>query len=124
VKRTRAYVATMIQKPDQNSAFCGSALSPRPRPAQRPGQFFRELGSVVTVELKWSLEGVFPSRAVFKHGRASGNTLTCVPFVEFKSFSRWESATLASIACSAASRRARLGSTLTVSGERDALGRL
>jgi hypothetical protein len=27
---------------------------------------FRELGSVVTVEPKWSLEGVFPSRAVFK----------------------------------------------------------
>jgi hypothetical protein len=27
---------------------------------------FRELGFVVTVELKWSLEGVFPSRAVFK----------------------------------------------------------
>ena len=26
---------------------------------------FRELGSVFTVELKWSLEGVFPSRAVF-----------------------------------------------------------
>ena len=36
----------------------------RPRPTQRPGQFFRELGSVVTVEPKWSLEGVFPSRAV------------------------------------------------------------
>jgi hypothetical protein len=27
---------------------------------------FRELESVVTVEPKWSLEGVFPSRAVFK----------------------------------------------------------
>ena len=27
---------------------------------------FQELGSVVTVEPKWSLEGVFPSRAVFK----------------------------------------------------------
>jgi hypothetical protein len=27
---------------------------------------FRELGSVVTVEPKWNLEGVFPSRAVFK----------------------------------------------------------
>jgi hypothetical protein len=27
---------------------------------------FRELGSVVTVEPKWSLEAVFPSRAVFK----------------------------------------------------------
>jgi len=27
---------------------------------------FRELGSVVTVEPKWSLVGVFPSRAVFK----------------------------------------------------------
>jgi hypothetical protein len=27
---------------------------------------FREPGSVVTVEPKWSLEGVFPSRAVFK----------------------------------------------------------
>ena len=27
---------------------------------------FRELGSVVTEEPKWSLEGVFPSRAVFK----------------------------------------------------------
>jgi len=36
---------------------------------------FRELGSVFTVELKWSLEGVFPSRAVFKRSRASGNTL-------------------------------------------------
>jgi hypothetical protein len=88
VKRTRADVATMIQKRDQNSAFCGSALSLRRRPTQRPGQFFRELGAVITVELKWSLEGVFPSRAVFKRGRASGNTLTCVPFVEFKSFSR------------------------------------
>ena len=27
---------------------------------------FRKLGSVVTAEPKWSLEGVFPSRAVFK----------------------------------------------------------
>jgi hypothetical protein len=26
----------------------------------------RELRSAVTVEVKWSLEGVFPSRAVFK----------------------------------------------------------
>jgi hypothetical protein len=31
-----------------------------------PEAVFRELGSVVTVEPKWSLEGVFPSRAVFK----------------------------------------------------------
>jgi hypothetical protein len=71
----------MIQKRDQThfaaARFPGG-----------PGHFFRELGSVVAVELKWSLEGVFPSRAVFKRGRASGNTLTCVPFVEFKSFSR------------------------------------
>jgi hypothetical protein len=33
---------------------------------QPPRAVFRELGSVVTVEPKWSLEGVFPSRAVFK----------------------------------------------------------
>jgi hypothetical protein len=33
---------------------------------QPPRAVFRELGSVVTVEQKWSLEGVFPSRAVFK----------------------------------------------------------
>jgi hypothetical protein len=35
-------------------------------PTQSPKAVFRELGSVVTVEPKWSLEGVFPSRAVFK----------------------------------------------------------
>jgi hypothetical protein len=34
--------------------------------AKLQGAVFRELGSVVTVEPKWSLEGVFPSRAVFK----------------------------------------------------------
>ena len=33
---------------------------------QPPRAVFQELGSVVTVEQKWSLEGVFPSRAVFK----------------------------------------------------------
>jgi hypothetical protein len=33
---------------------------------QPPRAVFWELGSVVTVEQKWSLEGVFPSRAVFK----------------------------------------------------------
>ena len=30
---------------------------------------FRELGSVVTVETRWSLEVVFPSRAVFSWPR-------------------------------------------------------
>jgi len=34
--------------------------------AKLQGAVFRELGSVVTVEPEWSLEGVFPSRAVFK----------------------------------------------------------
>ena len=33
--------------------------------AKLPGAVFRKLGFVVTVELKWSLEGVSPSRAVF-----------------------------------------------------------
>jgi hypothetical protein len=87
VKRTRADVGAMIQKRDQTH-FAAARFPGGPGLRSGPGQFFRELGSVVTVELKWSLEGVFPSRAVFKRGRASGNTLTCVPFVEFKSFSR------------------------------------
>jgi hypothetical protein len=70
----RAYVATMIRKRDQNSASCGGAsFASQTYAAARV--VFRELGSVVTVEPKWSLEGVFPSRAVFKRGRASGNTL-------------------------------------------------
>jgi hypothetical protein len=34
--------------------------------SESQGSFFWKLGSVVTVELKWSLEGVFPSRAVLK----------------------------------------------------------
>jgi hypothetical protein len=42
---------------------------------QPPRAVFRELGSVVTVEPKWSLEGVFPSRAVFKVATPSRNTL-------------------------------------------------
>jgi hypothetical protein len=37
--------------------------------------FFRELGFLVAVEPKWSLEGVFPSRAVVG-GRASRTTLS------------------------------------------------
>jgi hypothetical protein len=37
------------------------------------GQFFWKLGSVVTVELKWSLEGVFPSRAVLKWPRVTNH---------------------------------------------------
>jgi len=38
------------------------------------GKLSRQAGDV-TVGPKWSLEGVFPSRAVFKRGRASGSTL-------------------------------------------------
>ena len=33
---------------------------------QPPTAVFRELCSVITVEPKWSLEGVFPSRTVFE----------------------------------------------------------
>jgi hypothetical protein len=43
----------------------GERPTPRPR-ARLLIAVFQELGSVVTVEPKWSLEGVFPSRAVFK----------------------------------------------------------
>jgi hypothetical protein len=58
-------VATMIQRRDQNSASCGSAFPSRPGPTQRPKAVFRELGFVVTVEPKWSLEGEWAIAAVF-----------------------------------------------------------
>jgi hypothetical protein len=52
----------VVRADEKLTAFLG--YLPRFR-KQSAKAVFRELGSVVTVETRWSLEAVFPSRAVF-----------------------------------------------------------
>jgi hypothetical protein len=55
-----------------------------------PWQFFWKLGSVVTVEPKWSLEGVFPSRAVFKVWPRVTNHAERSENIALKKLQKWE----------------------------------
>jgi len=56
---------------------------------QPPRAVFRELGSVVTVEPKWSLEGVFPSRAVSRWPRVT-NHAERSENIALKQLQKWE----------------------------------